>query len=107
METEEPENPYAAPQTSDEISIDSPKPSLLATVLVGVASVAAGVCTWYCTCAGLIAVGFLGPGIFSEVAMLLGVALSIPVGVFAARWTRRRLHARLVHQQESREARDF
>ncbi len=107
METEESVNPYSAPQSNDEPSANSRNPSLLATLLVGVASVVAGVCTWYCTCAGLIAVGFLGPGIFSEVAMLLGVALSIPVGVFAARWTRRRLHARLVHQQESREARDF
>ncbi|HIE96987.1 MAG TPA: hypothetical protein EYG03_13275 [Planctomycetes bacterium] len=107
METEESVNPYSAPQSNDEPSANSRNPSLLATLLIGVASVVAGVCTWYGTCTGFIAVGYLGPGIINGVAMLMGIVLCIPAGVFAARWTRRTLLARLVQQHESRESRDF
>jgi hypothetical protein len=100
MTTEESENPYATPDGNGDSST-ARKPGLLATLMVAIASVFAGFCAWYGTCTGLVSVGYLGPGIVSSVAMLMGFVLCIPVGVFVSRWTRRTLLAMLEQQGDT------
>ena len=107
METEEPENPYATPDGDVASSSNARKPGPLATLMVAIASVFAGCCAWYGTCAGLVSVGYLGPGIVSSVAMLMGIVLCIPAGVVVSRWTQRMLLARLEQQQEGTDKHDI
>lgn len=103
METEEFANPYSAPQSPDEPSVVTSAPSWLANILVDVVASVVGICVWFCTAMGFMAVGFRGPDAIGGVSKFLGIAVPVPAAVFVFCVIRRKLRLRLSERHVSGE----
>jgi hypothetical protein len=103
MGAKEQGNPYSAPSSHDEPSVVSQKSGLLARFLVEVVSTVVGVCVWFCTSAGYMAVGFRLHVAIGDIARFLGIALPIPAAVLLFHLTHVKLLPRPSSRRESGE----
>lgn len=86
------ENPYQAPHSQAPLRRSL---GALTILLITLAAVVAGVCTFFCTCFGVVAIGAPGFTTFSFAAVLFWVVVAFVAALFAARGVNRGLRGAL------------
>ena len=108
MNDEASQNPYRPPESHDTPDVNTPGPA--AMMLVGFASVAAGVFAFFGTCYGLtIGMQAAGRNQSAWAAIILaafGLLLPIPATFFATRYVRRTLTAQFTGREGSADRHD-
>ncbi|APZ96988.1 hypothetical protein Fuma_06664 [Fuerstiella marisgermanici] len=108
MNDEASQNPYRPPESRDTPDVNTPGPA--AMMLVGFASVAAGIFAFFGTCYGVMigiyAAGRSQSAWASIILAALGILLPIPATFFATRYVRRTLTARFTERDDGSKSDD-
>ncbi len=95
MTSDRDENPYRPPESHDTVDVNTP--GLAAMMLIGFASIAAGVFAFFGTCYGVMigmhAAGRSQSAWAAIISAALGLLLPIPATFFTTRFVRRKLTA--------------
>ena len=103
MKDEASQNPYRPPESHDTSDVNTPGPA--AMMLVGVASIAAGVFALFATCCGIMftvqAAGKMNSPWVAITAAAAGLLLPLPATFLVMRYVRRKLTARFMRREGS------